>query len=612
MNNYTAGQEYSGEQIYNYLKAYLLIGNERSKLDTIAQKFLTEVFTSILNSKIIDTNPVASMKEKDSLKILFRYYASFISEQMQNENVYPRHNENALLSIVRMRYQNRPNAESIYARLKENGLSQFPAELTFEQLIEGKSMKVMGTDFKILYIFSADGWKKYIQPAILDRSKNQNSEDWVAGKTQVRQPPQSELDSEKLRRQLTDLYLTDFKQCWVKFLQSLEYSGFESVPYAANNLKLLSDQVASPLVLILNEFANQLKEVANSQTLSDTSMSGQSGLSSLNNADIKRFRKFIVGSDDGSAQPDLNVVIMQYGFLNNSLEQIKGDQELIKNYAVKVMNQQVPEFQTAKNAILGSVSTVQEFQNLLIEPVKLSLKTVFSGTTSYLNEQWKIKVVDVFNKTLANTFPFSEEGNDAPIKDFEDFFKPQDGILWSFFNSELSSFIKKDNDKGLSFSKEFRNSIEKADEISKIFFNNNDMILTFSLEPRQPVKKNVPVKQYHLIIDGDDKIYKMGHTEVSIYSWPAQSGIADASLYITFENSTSNIKSYKGEWAFFKLLNEASSIKQISSSQIILNWKFSEPNSYDVTIEYLLDAKSSKHPFLKDFFSSFKLPDTIN
>jgi hypothetical protein len=49
-----------------------------------------------------------------------------------------------------------------------------------------------------------------------------------------------------------------------------------------------------------------------------------------------------------------------------------------------------------------------------------------------------------------------------------------------------------------------------------------------------------------------------------------------------------------------------------ASSQIILNWNFSKPNLYDVTVGYVLNAGSSRHPFSKSFFKSFKLPNTVN
>jgi len=82
LKNYAAGQEYSGEKIYNYLKAYLLIGNERSKLDTANQKFIAGVFNNILTARFISSNTSASFSHKDSLKNLFRNYAFFTADLM--------------------------------------------------------------------------------------------------------------------------------------------------------------------------------------------------------------------------------------------------------------------------------------------------------------------------------------------------------------------------------------------------------------------------------------------------------------------------------------------------------------------------------------------------
>jgi len=39
LNNYANCQDYSGEEIYSYLKAYLLLGNQRARLDTTEQRF---------------------------------------------------------------------------------------------------------------------------------------------------------------------------------------------------------------------------------------------------------------------------------------------------------------------------------------------------------------------------------------------------------------------------------------------------------------------------------------------------------------------------------------------------------------------------------------------
>jgi len=288
------------------------------------------------------------------------------------------------------------------------------------------------------------------------------------------------------------------------------------------------------------------------------------------------------------------------------------------------MNQQAPEFQTANDAILSAVYTVQEFQNLLTEPIKLSLRSVFSGTTSYLNGQWRENVVNVFNRTLTNTFPFSENGADAPILDFDDFFSPQ-GILWSFFDLELSSFVKKENlkpvqtsDGVLSFSKDFIDALKKANEISDIFYKGGNLNFSFRLKPQQPEVKEVAGKktaviQYYLKIDGVEEFYKMGSSYETFYSWPGAKNAPGAILYVTLDKfGNSEIKSFDGEWALFKLLNVAVKTSGSTSSQLLLYWNFSKQNQYDVDVKYIMNVGSSKHPFSKNFFNSFRLPDTIN
>ena len=625
LKNYSEGQEFSGDQIYNFLKAYLLLGNERSKLDTTTQKQLTGTFSGILNSKFINSNSIASSTEKDSLRNLFRNYISFYVEQMKERNIYSIRNDNSLVSMVRYKFQNKPNAESIYARMKESGNAQFPAALTFEQLIGGKSGQVMHTDLRIPYIFTSDGWRNYFQSAILEESNNPGKEDWVMGKSQRQQSYQSDFDSEKMKSELTNLYVKDYLQTWIQFLQSIKYSGFESVPFAANSLKLLSEPGNSPLVLILKIFADQTQAIANVNTSSDSTNTNQFSYGSLGSNDIKRFRKFILGPDDGSAPPDLNIVVMQYGMINGVIEGIKGGPDLIRDYAIKVMNQQAVDFQTSVKTIQGAVYNVPEIQNLLLDPIKMSWGSTLSDAASFTNDQWKTKVVDVYNKMLARSFPFNEKGSDAPIQDFDEFFNPQTGVLWTFFNSELSPFISKEDWKikqwentGASFSADFLDALKKAGEITNILYKSGEMSLSFRMKPQLPVSKTVSerkatVIQYYLKIDGVTETYKMGSPSEKIYTWPNNLSTPGAALYITLnEFGTSDIKSYEGEWALFRLLNDASMLRGDASSQIILNWNFSKPNLYDVTVGYVLNAGSSRHPFSKAFFKSFKLPNTVN
>ena len=241
-----------------------------------------------------------------------------------------------------------------------------------------------------------------------------------------------------------------------------------------------------------------------------------------------------------------------------------------------------------------------------------------------LNLEWKAKISDTFNKTLANFFPFKNDGSDAPIQDFKDFFRPSDGILWSFFNTELSPFINKERwsvnqweSQGVNISNDFISALKKADQISGILFKNGDMNIAFKLKPQlpesNPVLGDKPiVEQVYLYLDGVENYYKMGAPFWTDYTWPGTKGTPGARLNISIHGyGTSDTKTYDGDWALFKLFNDATVSRGGSSSQYIFNWIFKKPSDYNIIVSYIVNTNSSKNPFAANLFSSFNLPNKI-
>ena len=612
LNNYANGQDYSGDEIYSYLKAYLLLGSQRSRLDTTGQKFLANVFSNILTSKFIVSNQSASSTDKDSLRNLLKNYTAFYTSHLGDKNVYPVRNDNLLISIVRNRIQYKPNPESIYARLKQNGIAQFPNELTLEREIGG-GYTFLRNDFRVPVIFTADGWKNYVEKAIIEESINPGKEDWVLGKSPVRSA--DEMSSEEIKRSLLDLYFSDYKRTWLQFLESTQYINFDNVPIAADRMKILSDPVSSPVVLILKTVSNHLQVIVDIQSPSDSgSKSLYAGLN-LNRSNLNEINKYL--------NADFSGALSQLGLISGAMESIKGGQDLTKDYAVKVLDKRAPEFPSAMQAIKGILYSTPSLQNLFIIPIRLSWGAILNDASDYINQQWRRKVYEEFNKTLAESFPFKERGNDAPLEDFKDFFKPSEGTMWSFFNSELSAFINKERWKanewensGLKFSNEFINALKKADDISSTLFKTGDLNVAYKLKPRLPDSKEVNgqkpiVEQVNFYIDGADEPYRMGAAFWKDYSWPGERGTPVVRLNVSVRGFGTDTKTFNGGWAFFKLLNDATVSRGGSSSEYNLNWFF-KTNNYDITVSYLLNAGSSRNPFSKNFFTSFNLPNKIN
>lgn len=628
LNNYANGQDYPGDEIYTYLKAYLLLGNERDRLDANEQRFLSSVFLNILESRFINRNPAASIKEKDSLKYFFGNYVNTVAAGIHRRNIYPVKNDNLLISIVRDRIQFTPSSESIYARLKQRGINQFPGEITLEQIIGGRFSHVISSDYKIPGIFSSDGWKNFIQKAIISESTNPGKEDWVLGEGRI-QSSLNPVDSEKLRKELTALYINDLQQTWEQFFRSINFSGFSSVPFAGNSLKVLSDPVNSPLVLIFKSFLSQLQGISEIQPAHDSvkiktaSLTGEPQ-KNFDFTEINNYIKF-TANEDGSLGPDLSSIIAQYSLLSSVMESIKDGQDLTRDYAIKVLNNQAIELTTSLNSVKGALYNLPAIQELFTGPVSLTWGAVLNDASNYLNSQWRSIIRDYYNKTFSNYFPFNKSGNDVPLQDFIDFFKPQDGILWSFFNKELNGFIDKErwkviqwNRQGISVSGEFISSLKKLDAITSTFFKNGNLNVSFKLKPQLPESRSVQgqkpvVEQTYISIDGVENYYKMGAQFWTDYEWPGSKGTPGAKMYISIRNyGSSDAKFFDGDWALFRLLNEASVTRGETSSQYVCSWHFQRENVYDVIVSYKLNAVSSKNPFSGNLFSSINLPSGIN
>ncbi len=188
----------------------------------------------------------------------------------------------------------------------------------------------------------------------------------------------------------------------------------------------------------------------------------------------------------------------------------------------------------------------------------------------------------------------------------------------------MSPFLNKDTwstnrwqNQGINFSGDFISSLKKAEQISSTLFRNGDIKYSFKLKPQLPESNNVLgqkpiVEQVYLFLDGVENYYKMGVPFWADYSWPGSKGVSGARLNVSIHGyGTSDTKTYDGDWALFKLFDDATVSRGGSSSQYIFNWLFKKEGVYNIIVSYIVNTNSSKNPFASNFFSSFNLPNRI-
>jgi type VI protein secretion system component VasK len=114
----------------------------------------------------------------------------------------------------------------------------------------------------------------------------------------------------------------------------------------------------------------------------------------------------------------------------------------------------------------------------------------------------------------------------------------------------------------------------------------------------------------YISLHGQEDAYRMGSYRPWVpFSWPGRPG---ALLSISTQQGDLPAKEFTGDWALFRLLQQAQ-VRRASSTQYELRWPFRQPGSYALTAQYTLRAKSTSAPFGNPSgFFTFEPPQTLN
>jgi type VI secretion system protein ImpL len=116
---------------------------------------------------------------------------------------------------------------------------------------------------------------------------------------------------------------------------------------------------------------------------------------------------------------------------------------------------------------------------VLSEPWLMTMRGVLERTRSDIDRRWGADVFQACQRTIEGKFPFRSSGDDAVVADVVDFFHPQSGALWRFYQAELKPFVEETGDRllrktwngvGLVLSDDFMDSLERAKFISEGLF----------------------------------------------------------------------------------------------------------------------------------------------
>jgi type VI secretion system protein ImpL len=268
--------------------------------------------------------------------------------------------------------------------------------------------------------------------------------------------------------------------------------------------------------------------------------------------------------------------------------------------------------------LLGGLDTTSRLllEPLLMNPIRGSRAQVASSGNAFLGEKWKAEVWETWNSKLANRYPFAESPDEVTLPEFVEFFRPQAGLLWKFYDKNLANSLERSGNtftpKGavdpIPFRPDFLQCLGHAQEITDAVFGaGGDPLVPFSLK-MQSVGPNV--SEVTFSVDGQANVYRNEPERWLATQWPGKGTTHGAALKVKGAGFADEIPR-NGDFGLFRLL-AAGGIKPAGAGTdglLVGNWNLTRSGEPPVTIQFR--PSKGNHPFGRDFFRRMKCPADV-
>ncbi|MEP7048904.1 MAG: type VI secretion system membrane subunit TssM [Pseudomonadota bacterium] len=477
-------------------------------------------------------------------------------------------------------------------------------------------------------LYTAAGWEK-VKAALASSDAEFNLEPWVLGKQSVAVNEHAP-DTTRLR----DLYFERYVRAWSDFIGALSVVASPDIKTADDELRVLTEANGPYIRLFRTLSENTALDLGPSSVTDKLLEQGKSaalqavpgldaGVKERNVSSVERYFQPLseFASGDASKGKDappsgLSQYLAQLSTLEVALSQLaESKAEPDAAFAA--------ELSRTAGAVQRLLSGLDSRTRLLVEPLLMtpirgSRTGVFKADDAALSDRWKAEVWETWNTKLAPRFPFVETGADASIAEFSDFFRPQSGLIWRFFDKDLAERLERSGDKFVpkaaavptAFLPAFLGCLNVAQQIT-------DAVFGTLPEAKVPFSLNVhsagaDISQITLRIDGAATVYKNEAEHWQLAQWPGAGPTKGAALEVKASGFTDEIPR-DGDFGFFRLLL-AGGIKQAGTGQepaqmYAATWTLNRPGSPPVTIE--LKPSKATQPFARGFFTRMKCPVQI-
>ncbi len=443
---------------------------------------------------------------------------------------------------------------------------------------------------------------------------------WVLGALANAQ--YSEADYDMIEQNIREIYVDDYIQTWRDQLNGLQIHKFENIRDAIEVTKVLgsSDSPIRRIAQLVSDHTNIYENIddadGNVEGVASQLPSDKNLVAGL---EIKRsfreIQKMLVSTSD-EIPTKVSTMIQANADLYEYLKQIQDD----ASPSQKALEVAIERAQLKGDDPIYVLKRIADklpapFNRQLNQVADDAWRVILDMAAVALNEKWQNEIYGDYERLIAGRFPFTVGSeDDLPLEDFEGFFSPE-GILDKFYREELLVFVDETTGNpreiagnALSVESEFIESIKKAQQITKNFFDDSgNLNLAFNVSPIAMSNNSLRAT---LNVEGQLVSYAHGPRGHTKLVWPnVADGVIGSRVDIspTSKNGRSFSVSSAGPWSLIRLIEQGSRVN-VTNNSADISFAPSEGN----WVVWRFRSESQVNLFLNSPLSNFSLPEKLN
>lgn len=622
---------------YDTLKTYLMLG-QLEHLDTVW-----------LSPRLPNAWEAALHQPPDpTLEAAMKPHTDFYLELMKSGEVRPWQLDQALVTKVRSVLLQVSQVDRDYEALVRDANNTLQP-IKFDSIFYGTIVPFVTSKKNVTVpgAYTKAGWAM-IRPKLDAKRSALAAERWVLGEDNVA----SAADAQKQVTKLKEIYFERFKNSWRDFILDIQVvkpansdKGLDELqalsepewPYMRllrtvnENVTLDVDEASSVANPTTQKLVDKAAEVAKQKVLGaaassiDTPKFNLRTMSPVEKA-YQPLTKFAI-APEGAPPGGPPTGLTQYQALLAKLIGVMTDLRDGKGKPdTKALGLEFQDaFRTTSTLLADQDGFTRPLLSpLLMRPITLGWGAVLSDAGGAAGGLWELNVWNKWTTQLDKKYPFADSPTDVALADFTEFFKPKDGAVWAFYESNLKGTLEKQGTKfvpdrrfkaTVPYSGGFLTCLERAQKITDAMFPGgaDKPLVDFEINLHSVSPE---IAEITLEIDGKAYSYKNTPEEWVHVQWPLKdSKERGAKLRARGFGGLDEEVSRPGDFGLLRLLDAATITqgtaagKPSSTPTLIATWDLKTQLGGNVKID--IRPGKSEHPFAKSLFRGVNCPRII-